>query len=144
MATRDEQLCGRDARHSGRRLMVWTTLGALLVAAVYLMATASTGPVDPTEVRGPQSEGTVVFNSSMIVFREGLEAVLIFAAITASFQGANKARRRPVVARARRSPSPRPWRPGSSSRRCSTPRRRSARGSRRSRASSPSPSCSSS
>ena len=97
MATRDEQLCGRDARHSGRRLMVWTTLGALLVAAVYLMATASTGPVDPTEVRGPQSEGTVVFNSSMIVFREGLEAVLIFAAITASFQGANKARRRPVV-----------------------------------------------
>jgi high-affinity iron transporter len=97
MATKDEQLCARDARHSGRRLMVWTTLGALLVAAVYLMATASTGPVDPTEVRGPQSEGTVVFNSSMIVFREGLEAVLIFAAITASFQGANKARRRPVV-----------------------------------------------
>src|SRR3954462_9710259 len=97
MATTDEQLCGRDPRHSGRRLMVWTTLGALLVAAGYLMATASTGPVDPTEVRGPQSEGTVVFNSSMIVFREGLEAVLIFAAITASFQGANKARRRPVV-----------------------------------------------
>src|SRR3954462_2880336 len=97
MATTDEQLCGRDPRHSGRRLMVWTTLGALLVAAVYLMATASTGPVDPTEVRGPQSEGTVVFNSSMIVFREGLEAVLIFAAITASFQGANRARRRPVV-----------------------------------------------
>ena len=53
MATRDEQLCGRDARHSGRRLMVWTTLGALLVAAVYLMATASTGPVDPTEVTRP-------------------------------------------------------------------------------------------
>ena len=53
--------------------------------------------MDPTEVRGPQSAGTVVFNSSMIVFREGLEAVLIFAAITASFQGANKARRRPVV-----------------------------------------------
>jgi high-affinity iron transporter len=33
----------------------------------------------------------------MIVFREGLEAVLIFAAVTASFQGANKRRRRPVV-----------------------------------------------
>jgi high-affinity iron transporter len=39
----------------------------------------------------------VVFNSAMIVFREGLEAVLIFAAITASFQGANRRRRRPVV-----------------------------------------------
>jgi high-affinity iron transporter len=44
-----------------------------------------------------QSRGTVVFNSAMIVFREGLEAVLIFAAVTASFQGANRARRRPVV-----------------------------------------------
>ena len=34
----------------------------------------------------------------MIVFREGLEAVLIFAAVTASFLGANKSQRRPVVA----------------------------------------------
>jgi high-affinity iron transporter len=33
----------------------------------------------------------------MIVFREGLEAVLIFAAVIASFLGANKSRRRPVV-----------------------------------------------
>jgi high-affinity iron transporter len=62
------------------------------------MATASTGPVDPTEVRGQQERATVVANSAIIVFREGLEAVLIFAAVTASFLGANKARRRPVVA----------------------------------------------
>jgi high-affinity iron transporter len=97
MATRQEQFCDRDARHSGRRLVIWTSFAALLAAAVYLMATAKTGPVDPTEVSGPQSRGTVVFNSSMIVFREGLEAVLIFAAVTASFQGANRRRRRPVV-----------------------------------------------
>jgi high-affinity iron transporter len=38
-----------------------------------------------------------VFNSAIIVFREGLEAVLIFAAVIASFLGANRARRRPVV-----------------------------------------------
>jgi high-affinity iron transporter len=56
------------------------------------------GPVDPTEAAHPQSHATVVFNASMIVFREGLEAVLIFAAVTASFLGANRARRRPVVA----------------------------------------------
>ena len=56
-----------------------------------------TGPVDPTEVTRPQSHATVVFNSAIIVFREGLEAVLIFAAVTASFLGANKRRRRPVV-----------------------------------------------
>ena len=33
----------------------------------------------------------------MIVFREGLEAVLILAAITASFTGARRAFRRPVL-----------------------------------------------
>jgi high-affinity iron transporter len=62
------------------------------------MATAKTGPVDPTEATHRQSHGTVVFNSAMIVFREGLEAVLIIAAVTASFLGANKRKRRPVAA----------------------------------------------
>src|SRR3954449_11590181 len=80
-----------------RRLAWWLSGLAFLAAMVYLMATASTGPVDPTEVRGPQSDATVVANSAIIVFREGLEAVLIFAAVTASFLGANRARRKPVV-----------------------------------------------
>src|SRR4051812_21864357 len=78
--------------------MIWAVLAAILVGVVYLMATASTGPVDPTEVTQPQSRATIVFNAGMIVFREGLEAVLIFAAVTASFRGANARRRRPVVA----------------------------------------------
>jgi high-affinity iron transporter len=83
---------------SGNTRMAWWLLALAVVAgAVYLMATASTGPVDPTQVAGPQSHATVVFNSAIIVFREGLEAVLIFAAITASFLGANRSRRRPVV-----------------------------------------------
>jgi high-affinity iron transporter len=86
------------ARNSSR--IAWWLGGlAIIVGLVYLMATASTGPMDPTEV-GPgasQSHATVVFNSAIIVFREGLEAVLIFAAVTASFLGANRARRRPVV-----------------------------------------------
>src|SRR3954468_4866078 len=81
-----------------RRTAWWTAGLALLAGLVYLMATAKTGPVDPTEARAPQSHATVVANSAIIVFREGLEAVLIFAAITASFLGANRARRRPVVA----------------------------------------------
>jgi high-affinity iron transporter len=81
-----------------RRLALWVGLLALLGGAVYLMATAQTGPVDPTEVSAPESRGTIVFNASMIVFREGLEAVLIFAAITASFVGANAHRKRPVIA----------------------------------------------
>src|SRR3954468_6927008 len=81
-----------------RRTAWWTAGLAVLAGLVYLMATARTGPVDPTEVAHPQSHATVVANSAIIVFREGLEAVLIFAAIIASFLGANKARRRPVVA----------------------------------------------
>jgi high-affinity iron transporter len=40
---------------------------------------------------------TVVTNSAIIVFREGLEAVLILAAITASFAGARRRLRRPVL-----------------------------------------------
>jgi high-affinity iron transporter len=79
------------------RLAWWLSGLAVLAALVYLMATASTGPMDPTEATRPQSHATVVFNTSMIVFREGLEAVLIFAAVIASFLGANQSRRRPVV-----------------------------------------------
>jgi high-affinity iron transporter len=43
------------------------------------------------------SKTTVVVNSAVIVFREGLEAVLILAAITASFVGARRHLRRPVL-----------------------------------------------
>src|SRR3954447_25265173 len=80
------------------RTMWWLSGLTVLCGLVYLMATADTGPVDPTEVGGTQSHGTIVVNSAIIVFREGLEAVLIFAAVIASFLGANRSRRRPVVA----------------------------------------------
>ena len=86
------------AAPTNRRLVVWTTLLAIITALVYLMATAKTGPVDPTEVNHPQSHTTVVFNSATIVFREGLEAVLIFAALTASLKGAQLGKRKPMVA----------------------------------------------
>jgi high-affinity iron transporter len=82
---------------SSQRLVWWLSGLGLVAFLVYLMATADTGPVDPTEASHPQSHGTIVFNTAIIVFREGLEAVLIFAAVTASFVGANRMRRRPVV-----------------------------------------------
>jgi high-affinity iron transporter len=85
-------------RDSGRRLLWWLAGLAVVSGLVYLMATASTGPSDPTEATTPQSHTTVVFNSAIIVFREGLEAVLIFAAVIASFLGANRSRRKPVIA----------------------------------------------
>src|SRR3954454_4819198 len=79
------------------RLAWWLSGLAALAALVYLMATADTGPVDPTEVAHPQSHATVVFNSATTVFREGLEAVLIFAALTASLKGAQLGKRKPMV-----------------------------------------------
>src|ERR687889_2349304 len=80
------------------RLVWWAAGLAVLAGLVYLMATASTGPSNPTEAHGHQGHATVVFNSAVIVFREGLEAILIFAAVTASLLGANRAHRRPVAA----------------------------------------------
>jgi high-affinity iron transporter len=43
------------------------------------------------------SEATVITNAAIIVFREGLEAVLILAAITAGLLGTSRRKRRPVL-----------------------------------------------
>jgi high-affinity iron transporter len=54
---------------------------------------------DAAATLGDSASGaTVVTNSAILVFREGLEAVLILAAITASFVGARRRLRRPVMA----------------------------------------------
>jgi len=93
-----DQATGRRWKLPLSSRLTWYILAFGLVSGlVYLMATASTGPTDPSEAtRGSMSHGTAVFNSSMIVFREGLEAVLILAAVTASLRGANLVHRRPV------------------------------------------------
>jgi high-affinity iron transporter len=88
---------GATAASRRTRLAWWGAAAVIVTGLVYLMATAKTGPVDPTEVRGHQSHTTVVFNSAIIVFREGLEAILIFAAVTASMVGANARHRKPVT-----------------------------------------------
>ena len=95
MAVRSDTRSIAAPRRLAPRGAFWVAGLTVVAGLVYLMATADTGPVDPTEVH--QSHGTAVFNASIIVFREGLEAVLIFAAVTASFIGGNRARRRPVV-----------------------------------------------
>ena len=46
---------------------------------------------------GPQSTFSVVSNTAIIVFREGLEAVLILAALTAGMAGAQRRFRRPLL-----------------------------------------------
>jgi high-affinity iron transporter len=80
---------------------VWTAV--LLVAAVVIVVIswhAKGGTTDPTALPAGHrlSHTTVVLNSAILVFREGLETILVLAAIMASFLGANRVYRRPVVA----------------------------------------------
>jgi high-affinity iron transporter len=46
---------------------------------------------------GQTARGAVIFNAATIVFREGLEAVLILASLLASMVGANRLYRRPLA-----------------------------------------------
>lgn len=84
-------------RISTNRLIAWAiAFGVVFVIAISMVASSSNA--DPTDVAaGSQSLVTSITNASVIVFREGLEAVLIFAAITASFLGARRHYRKPVT-----------------------------------------------
>jgi len=79
----------------GRRawaVFVVSVIGLL----VYLGLTAKGGVPDPTAT-SHLSRGAVILNSGLLVLREGLEAILVLAAVTASFIGADTAKRRPVA-----------------------------------------------
>jgi high-affinity iron transporter len=59
---------------------------------------AKGGTTDPSAPGEHLSRTTAVIDSAILVFREGLETILVLAAVLASFLGANKAFRRPVAA----------------------------------------------
>jgi high-affinity iron transporter len=81
------------------RALAYCTLGGLALAALaWQMATASGGVPDPTDPSARLSHGAVVFDGGLLVFREGLEMILVLAAVLASFLGANRAYRSPVAA----------------------------------------------
>jgi high-affinity iron transporter len=89
----------RTASRIGRltSTQVLLTLGALL-AVVLVIQGVSGGVSDPTDPTTSMSHGAVVFDSGLLVFREGLESILVLAAVTASFMGTNQPLRRPVSA----------------------------------------------
>jgi high-affinity iron transporter len=79
----------------------WTAIVlALSVTVVVLGWHAKGGTTDPTALPPAHrlSHTTVVINSAILVFREGLETILVLAAVMASFLGANRVYRRPVAA----------------------------------------------
>jgi high-affinity iron transporter len=82
-------------------LYIWTAvLLAVGVVAVVLGWHAKGGTTDPTDLPANLrlSHTTVVVNSAILVFREGLETILVLAAVMASFLGGNRVYRRPVAA----------------------------------------------
>ena len=78
---------------------VWVLAGATAIAVIAGIASvAASTSADPTVSAHAESHAVVVVNSAVIVFREGLEAVLIFAAVTASMLGVQRHLRRHVIA----------------------------------------------
>lgn len=94
------------AKHRGG--VPWKTVGLVLLVASSLAlvavliwgATTAAGVPDPTDVavRKNMSVGSVIIGAGILVFREGLETILVLSAITASMVGANAAQRRPIAA----------------------------------------------
>ena len=72
--------------------------GAVIALLVWSALAASGGVPDPTESGGQLSHGAVVLDSALLVFREGLETILVLAAVTASMLGAAAAYRKPIAA----------------------------------------------
>ncbi len=81
-------------RQAGRLILVIGGI-ALLAAMIWQGITASGNP-DPTIPH--LSHNAIVMNTALLVFREGLEAILVLAAITATFFGGSIGYRKPVAA----------------------------------------------
>jgi high-affinity iron transporter len=82
-------------------LYLWTAVAlAVGVGAIVLGWHAKGGTTNPTALPANMrlSHTTVVVNSAILVFREGLECILVLAAVMASFLGGNRVYRRPVAA----------------------------------------------
>lgn len=77
---------------------VWVAVVlAVAVVAVVLGWHSGGGTPDPSVAANRMSRTTAVINSAVLVFREGLETILVLAAVMASFLGANRVYRRPVA-----------------------------------------------
>ncbi len=73
----------------------------LIVAAVFLggilvwQGITSSGNPDPTVAH--LTPAAAILNTALLVFREGLESILVLSAITASMMGTNQSKRRPIA-----------------------------------------------
>jgi high-affinity iron transporter len=95
----DELLCEDvKRRRFGQVRGAWIFAIVLVATIVGALVYASQGTPDPTEATASEAHAVVVANSAIIVFREGLEAVLILAAVAAPLIGRRRTLRRPLAA----------------------------------------------
>jgi high-affinity iron transporter len=74
----------------------WLLISLVGLLGIVLVAQALDGGVsDPTSAH--LSPGAASFNSGLLVFREGLESILVLMAIVASLLGGNRSLRRPIA-----------------------------------------------
>lgn len=78
-------------------LRLFLAIAALLVAAILVwQGITASGSPDPTVPR--TSPGVAILDIGVLVFREGLECILVLSAITASMMGTHQRYRRPIAA----------------------------------------------
>ena len=100
--TTSSQTAGRAKSHSRPKWSFYLWVAIVLavgVTAVILGWHSSGGTANPSNAVNAEhmSRTTAVINSAILVFREGLETILVLAAVTASFRGTNRVYKRPVA-----------------------------------------------
>jgi high-affinity iron transporter len=85
------------AAKSGRSVLRWVliAMAAVLVGVMVWQGISAHGNPDPTLPN--TSRGVAILDIAVLVFREGLECILVLSAITASMVGANRMHRRPIA-----------------------------------------------
>ena len=92
---------GITSARPGSRLSFYVWVAVVLAVAVIVVVLgwhSRGGTPDPSVPGNHMSRTSAVIDSAILVFREGLETILVLAAVMASFLGANRVYRRPVAA----------------------------------------------
>jgi high-affinity iron transporter len=76
----------------------WGAGIVILGVLVWQAVTARGGTPNPADASTHLSSLSVVLNSGILVLREGLECILVLAAVTASMRGSNESYRKPIAA----------------------------------------------
>lgn len=86
---------GGRAVRIGSRIAIWAGIAVILAVLVWI-AIDSGGSPDPNTLGSPAMSQAL--DIAVLVFREGLECILVLAAITASMKGSTGSYQRPVAA----------------------------------------------